>query len=621
MTKHNVQDVEFVKCPYCNDDDKNKFKVLHWKHLRCKHDKTIDDVLRDFPDIPTMTLADSEKKRKAGKIGAKASKKTYNELKTIYCIYKDDENCPGEEHTIPNNYPNKWVCETCRRLGKEEVDGRRLEHANEARAETFSEVYGDGITNAQQIPEVKKRTIITQRKGGGVGFERKEISEKIEVKNIKRFGTSNVMSSDEGKELNIKSVKENHNHDNVMKVPEIKEKSKKNLKKYYETHNSKLKDRTYEDIHGSEKAAKLISDRRKGFIDKFLIIFPKLLDHFNFEFIDEKYLGAFYKHRFKCNKCKTILTKDWNSIQQGFLCETCYPRMNGISIGETELSDYIKSIINEEVINNTFKIIPPKQLDIYIPSMNIAFEYNGLFYHSESVDGKFGVTPKYHLNKTNTCLEKNIRLIHIFEDEWILKKEMVKHRIKQILNCSSAEKIYARKCLIKEIDPKTKNEFLEKYHIQGKDASTIKLGVFYNEELVSVMTFSKGNRAKGIRKVIDGVWELNRFCINYNYHIAGIASKLITYFKRNYEWKEIYSYADRRWSNGDLYNKLGFDQIGGPRLNYWYVKNGVRIHRFALRKRPDEPKDVSEKNLRILEGYSIIWDCGNLKFILENKQI
>jgi hypothetical protein len=88
-------------------------------------------------------------------------------------------------------------------------------------------------------------------------------------------------------------------------------------------------------------------------------------------------------------------------------------------------------------------------------------------------------------------------------------------------------------------------------------------------------------------------------------------------------WKELYSYADLRWSTGNLYRQLGFNCDEKIRLNYWYIDvNKVkRIHRFTLRKKPDEPKDIPEHVLRIAEGYKIIWDCGSLKFsLLNNKQ-
>ena len=216
--------------------------------------------------------------------------------------------------------------------------------------------------------------------------------------------------------------------------------------------------------------------------------------------------------------------------------------------------------------------------------------------------------------------ENNYILISIFEDEWLLKKDIVKERLKHILGVSSLkQKINARQCKIKEITTDIKNSFLDIYHIQGRDSSVIKLGAFYNDELISIMTFSHGNISKGSR-TNDKIWELNRFCNNYNYHIPGIASKLLTYFERNYEWEEIFSYADRRWSNGNVYFKLGFELSHITTPNYWYVKGIGRIHRFSLRKKEDEPKELTEAVLRAAEGYTRIWDCGNLKFIKRKEQ-
>jgi len=133
------------------------------------------------------------------------------------------------------------------------------------------------------------------------------------------------------------------------------------------------------------------------------------------------------------------------------------------------------------------------------------------------------------------------------------------------------------------------------------------------------MTFSVGNISKG-SKSIEGIWELNRFCSNSKYHIPGIAGKLLKYFERNYEWKEIFSYADIRWSTGNLYYQLGFELEKTTEIGYWYVKNFNRIHRFNLRKTKDEPKDIPEWKLRNEQGYYRIWDCGKLKFNKLNKK-
>jgi hypothetical protein len=139
--------------------------------------------------------------------------------------------------------------------------------------------------------------------------------------------------------------------------------------------------------------------------------------------------------------------------------------------------------------------------------------------------------------------------------------------------------------------------------------------------MVAVMTFSHGSISKGSKK-IEGVWELSRFCSNYNYHIPGIAGKLLKEFQRRNTWKEIFSFADRRWSNGNLYIQLGFvlDHINPPSYSYIDYKNVKRIHRFAMRKLNEEKDlDMPEWVLRLKQGYKRIWDCGTLKFTLKNN--
>jgi hypothetical protein len=135
------------------------------------------------------------------------------------------------------------------------------------------------------------------------------------------------------------------------------------------------------------------------------------------------------------------------------------------------------------------------------------------------------------------------------------------------------------------------------------------------------MTFSRPSIAKGARNYKDNTWELSRFCSKINYHVVGIASKLLKYFERNYDWNEIFSYADRRWSSGDLYGKIGFDFIGKTQVNYWYIAKQKRIHRFALRKQRDDLVNKTEWEIRKFQGWNRIWDCGNLKYQKSNTSI
>jgi len=406
--------------------------------------------------------------------------------------------------------------------------------------------------------------------------------------------------------------------------PDIKLKAENTLQANYGVktpmHSNQIKskvEKTCLERYGSKCVfhSDLFKDKIKEKIkNKFLINFKLLLNTLHLKLLDDEYIDSKYNHNWLCTVCNSKFSTCWNNIQGGYKCPACFKRNPGSSIIEDEIFNFLIEYADIDIKRHNRTILRPKEIDLYIPSKNIAIEFDGLYWHSETR----GCDKNYHLNKTIECEKQGIRLIHIFEDEWLFKQDIVKARLKQILKLSDAIRIHARKCKIKEINSKIKNEFLEKYHIQGKDSSVVKLGAFYNNELVSVMTFSHGNIAKGSR-VVEGVWELNRFCSDYNYHIPGIASKLLTYFQRNYDWNELFSYADRRWSTGNVYEKLGFELDHITQPNYWYVKNFQRIHRFNLRKKPDEPKDISEWILRSNEGYNRIWDCGSFLFEKQNK--
>lgn len=409
--------------------------------------------------------------------------------------------------------------------------------------------------------------------------------------------------------LKLESVrnKVSQTHKNKRNDPvigrEIKEKTQKtNLERYGETHWSKTRDGK---AYLREK--KLIDGLYKY----------DILKEMQLEYADNfEYQNAHYYHNWRCNRCGDLFKTCWNNIREGYLCPTCFPRTANTSVYEKEIYKFIYNLGFTDAEENNRTIINPKELDIFIPSINTAIEFNGLYWHSEEM-GR--VDKNYHLDKTNECLNKGVNLIQIFEDEWVKKQKLVRERLKNILGKNNNKiKIYGRNCYIKEVDNKTKNEFLNEFHLQGGDISPIRLGAFYNDKLVGVMTFSKGKISKG-SKSNKNIWELSRFCTDYNYNCIGLGGKLLNYFKNNYKWEKIFTYADKRWSNGDLYYTLGFKYTGDTKPNYWYIdlNKPKRIHRFALRKR--ENSNLTEHEIRRQEGYYRIWDCGNMKFEMINE--
>lgn len=461
-----------------------------------------------------------------------------------------------------------------------------------------------------------------QRLGVKNASQSEAIKKKKEETCLKHYGVKHHIQSEQGKQARQKTCIEKYGVNSPSQVPEIQEKQKqKHFKKYgnyaflqehVKVKNPFLnKDFQKERIQSAEGRVKIKKTRLVNFWKK---IQPVL------DLLQIEHLGTFQNEassfsKFRCKVCQYEFETKATYLGQGYgRCPKCYPKST--SIGEISLKEFVQSL-GFILETNTRQVISPYELDIFIPFEKIAIEYNGLMWHSE----EHGKDKNYHLKKLNLCEEKHIRLIQIFEDEWTFKQDIVKERLCQILYKSCKIKVGARKCIIKEITTEA-NKFLDENHLQGKDNSIIRIGAFFNSQLMAVMTFSHGSIAKGGSIVVsEHTWELNRFCCDKNYHIPGIASKLLCYFKRNYKWDMIYSYADRRWSIGDLYYKLNFslDRITPP--NYWYAKAMRRIHRFNFRKRPEEPKDIPEYVLRAQQGYFRIWDCGHLKFTLKNEKV
>jgi len=336
----------------------------------------------------------------------------------------------------------------------------------------------------------------------------------------------------------------------------------------------------------------------------------------------EKYVNTDTKLKIIHNKCGY----EYEISPNGFFnrknrCPKC--SFSGISKSEKSVLKFIKKVYNGKIVENDRKILGcKKEIDIYLPDLKIGIEYCGLYWHSEKYLDK-----NYHLDKLKLCHEKGIRLLQIFEDEWVSKNKILKSKIKHILGLNTnKESIYARKCTIKEIDSTIKNEFLDKYHIQGKDISKIKLGLFYNEKLVSVITFSKPRICMSSKNRNMNNYELSRFATKRKYNVVGGFSKLLSYFKKNYEFDNIITYADLRYSSfeGNLYEVNGFKLSHQSKPNYWYFyKNNslVKFHRFNFRKGnlkklfPEIYDDnLTEHEIMLKSKYLRIYDCGCLVY-------
>lgn len=283
------------------------------------------------------------------------------------------------------------------------------------------------------------------------------------------------------------------------------------------------------------------------------------------------------------------------------------PRVSSLSSFQRDLIRTISSFVAESDVRvNVRDVIAPLELDIYIPSMNLAFECDGLFWHSE-VSGK--KDRQYHVNKTNKCREQGIRLIHVFESDWTLHRSAVTSRIRSLLQCNV--RIGARECHVRRVTPQVARAFCDVHHIQGYVNSSIHYGAFVNDEMVSCMCFAKP------RFNTKESYELTRFCSTSGITLVGGANKIFTTFVRDVNPPSVISYCDLRWGTGVVYQHIGFKYSHTSTPNYWYYKGNKIYSRVKFQKHKLESQlktfnpVLSEWNNMRLNGYDRIWDCGN----------
>ena len=324
-----------------------------------------------------------------------------------------------------------------------------------------------------------------------------------------------------------------------------------------------------------------------------------------------------------CNKCiekKYIIHPSIYAGRKSTGLETCtiLNPVNKKQLKNTHSEQFIRHILDEnniEYVTNDRGILGGKELDIYIPNKRIAIECNGVFWHDSEHKSN-----NYHYNKFNDCVKNDIQLLTIWEDQVWNKPEIVKSIILSKLGVYK-NKIYARKCKIKDVSYKDCQIFLEENHIQGKTIGGTRLGLYHNNELVSVMVF--GHTRRGIGN--ENCTELIRFCNKLNTIVIGGASKLFKYYVNNYQPTKIISFSSNDISLGQLYSTLGFEYNSTSKTSYWYIdpKTLQRYHRtnFTKSRLVKEGFDPSKSEYQIMKerGFLKIYDSGQQKWVYEKN--
>ncbi len=272
-----------------------------------------------------------------------------------------------------------------------------------------------------------------------------------------------------------------------------------------------------------------------------------------------------------------------NILSHNTGCPTCF-NVSKTSKIEHEVQEFINSVYSGWTIYNDRSILEGKELDIVLPDIGIALEINGTYWHSEE---KVGLN--YHMNKTNAVEAYGYQLIHIKDYDWYNNKEIVKSIISSKLGLN--KKVHARKCTVKSIE--FPRQFLSNNHIQGPGQPTSNnLGLFLNNELLAVATFSKPRFSD------EADLELVRFCTKLNTTVVGGLSKLLSKVEGT-----LLSYANRDYSIGKAYEAVGFKLIRTTSPGLEYYNRYIKISRYKAQS----IEDLSE--------YTKYYNSGNLVYL------
>ena len=317
------------------------------------------------------------------------------------------------------------------------------------------------------------------------------------------------------------------------------------------------------------------------------------------------------KFEWKCHRCNLEFKQQANNGIVKPQCPSCDLTIDGkaASTGHREIHAFIKEHYDGPIITNDRSTIWPKELDIYLPQLNLAIEYNGLYWHADTGSKSMKY---YHIEKTDDAALLGIQVIHIFENEWDNRKDAVKHRILHALD--KQQRIGARQTQVEKISAKEAKEFLEKYHTAGHTNASVNIGLKHDNELVAVMTFGKSRFSKKLAP-----WEVIRCA--FSKAVVGGISKLIKAFQIEYQ-EDVMTYADRNWSEGKGYIAAGFEFVRNSEPGYFYFKDNGRIcSRYAVQGEKIKEivqtylPELNEEDNMIRDGWKRVWNCGNVVLV------
>lgn len=450
---------------------------------------------------------------------------------------------------------------------------------------------------------VKKRAETTlERHGVECYIKAPDFKEKATKTNLERYGVEKAHESEIVKERTKKTVRERYGVDYVTQTKNFREKTlKTNIERYGSTthmHNP--------DVVAKVRASYLANMRGKHGVDHTTQIDKK----FRHIFADDKLFIEFCSNYEYAEDIAEALEYHPSRIRAR-MAECGIQKSTNTSKPESDLIDFVKSFYDGDVVTNSRELLNGRELDILMPDLGVAIEFNGLYWHSEK-HKKFD----YHQKKSLDCMDHCVRLIHVWSDDWYdpKKREIVKKKIKNICGYSD-ERVFARKCKVVKIASSEANKFYDENHIQGAINCKHNYALTYNGDVVACM---------GFRSIGDDEYDLSRFCSSVS--VTGGFSKLLSAFRREVKWKRIETFASLDYSHGEVYYQYGFEFSHITEPNYRYYSNCAthtisrnQAMKHKLHKILENfDENLTEKENMANHGWVRVFDAGSLKFVLSN---
>lgn len=542
----------------------------------------------------------------------------------------------SDKRSNASKYKTLCSSDTCKSKFRKEVCSNP--ETKRKREETCIKKYG--FAHAISSPEIRKKRddAYFEKTGYRSPLQNPEIREKLKNTNLKKYGYEHATQAPSVKEKTKNTNLRKYGKEYIGQVESMKRLAKETSKKHWGVENpsqsdiiKKKKENTFLKNYGVShyKKSEIADQRyRSACLKKYGVpnVSQKHIKNLEIWLDNEKFKN-WVLEEYNNKRRLLLLAEEAAFFNLSPVSGSLHKRLKDLDlekyfdIRESNFEIKIEELLqklNLNYIRNNRSIIYPLELDFYLPDQKIAIEINDIYSHNSSI-GVFNKKPKsstYHLNKTLKCREKGIRLIHLWE--WEIQGEETSKTLSWLKDQLICDKIYyARNLKIKEIkDNKVIQNFLNENHLQGYIKSETSIGLYEGDNLIEIMTFGPSRFNKNYEK------ELLRLCSKVGCRVPGGAEKILKYYQKNFHPKSIISYCDFSKYSGDIYKRLGMEEIGDIRPNLIWCNYSLKHFKGSTVASlgPDKllklnyGKNVDNNEIMEKEGYLKIYNCGNRIF-------